>query len=332
MAEQRYGYSLNNQSSDKCSICDGFNTAYNSTNSYFNYSIPTDIGLGEISKTGVSKGIRFLDFNLNFHKPIEIQGVSKTPHLDMLFCLENSLYWKLPKAGREFELFPGESYFGISCETTKDTVYPEQCDIRFLEIKIPIAEIQDTLSEIQNSCNRYCHSANVIPFGKFTVTPSIQVIINQLLQCPYQGSLKQLYIEGKLLELLAVYFNEVIYQTHRIPEKLNLSAQDIQCIYRAKNILDNNITETPTLQRLSRLVGINEFKLKKGFKELFDTPIHTYVINQRLELAKALLDERTSSISNVAIRTGYGNMSHFAAAFRSKFGVNPGEYLRNISK
>ena len=328
----QYEYIINSQASYNGPIRRAFHTAYNSNDHHFSFSIPEETGNGQFSRMCGSRGIRFLNFDMNFHKPIEVQGISKIPHLDMLFCLGNSLSWELPHARKEFALCSGESYMGISCETTKNTVYPERCDIRFMEVKMPLVEITDTLSEIQRNCNRHCHTGNSVPFGKFKITPSIQIILNQLLNCPYQDSLKQLYLEGKLLELLAVYFNEAVYQTQRIPENVNLSAQDIQSLYRAKEILDNEISETPTHRQLSKLVSLNEFKLKKGFKELFDVPIHTYVINQRLELAKALLDEKQLSVSQVAARAGYGNMSHFAAAFRGKYGMNPGSYLQSIKK
>ena len=82
---------------------------------------------------------------------------------------------------------------------------------------------------------------------------------------------------------------------------------------------------------LSKRVCLNEFKLKKGFKELFGVPVYTYVLDKRLELARDLLEKKLY-VSDVANLVGYGNMSHFAAAFRKKYGVNPSDYIKDISK
>ena len=92
------------------------------------------------------------------------------------------------------------------------------------------------------------------------------------------------------------------------------------------------MTDPPTINHLSKLVRLNEYKLKKGFKEMYTLPVHTYVIQKKLELAKLLLDKNDISVSEVAYRAGYGNVSHFAMAFRKQYGVNPGNYAKEIKK
>lgn len=153
-----------------------------------------------------------------------------------------------------------------------------------------------------------------------------------MLKCPYEESLRYLYMEGKLMELVAVYLNEVMYQSKGISKSISLSKDDIKSIYKAKDILDRSITQKITLSYLSKEVCLNEFKLKKGFKELFGMPVYTYLLDKRLELAKLFLEEKKFRVSDVANLVGYGNMSHFAAAFRKKYGVNPSEYVKDISK
>ena len=139
-------------------------------------------------------------------------------------------------------------------------------------------------------------------------------------------------MEGKLLELVAVYLNETVYQTAKIPPSLPLSSDDMKSLYKAKEILDESLAQPLPLSRLANRVCLNEYKLKKGFKELFGVPVYTYVLDQRLELARLLLEEKKLRVSDVAGLVGYGNMSHFAAAFRKKYGINPGDYLKNVSK
>lgn len=327
---KQYEYKVNNKEAYGDSICYAFNEAYNSNNNNFCYTIPKEAGNGRLSSICESRGVRIIDYDLNFQEPIEVWGVSRVPHMDMLFCLGDNLNWKLPQAGKEFEMFSGESYIGTSYETIKNSVYPAQCDIHLIEIKMPLSEIQDTLESISVHCNMHCGSSKNRLCGKYKVTPSIQVILQKILKCPYQNSLKQLYVEGKLLELVAVYLNEVVYQTEKVTSSVNLSAEDLKCIYDAKDILDENLSEAPSISCLSKAIFLNEYKLKKGFKEVFGVPVHTYVINQRLEMAKFLLEEKKLNVSDVAVRVGYLNMSHFAAAFNKRYGVNPGAYIKNI--
>ena len=64
-------------------------------------------------------------------------------------------------------------------------------------------------------------------------------------------------------------------------------------------------------------------KLKQGFKELFATTPFAYLRNYRLEMAQNLLLENNMSVLAVASAVGYANSSHFATAFRKKFGISP---------
>lgn len=78
---------------------------------------------------------------------------------------------------------------------------------------------------------------------------------------------------------------------------------------------------------LAREVGINDYKLKIGFHEVFDTTVFGCLYEYRMERSRQLLESGNLTVTGVARAVGYANRSHFAAAFKRKFGVNPGIYL-----
>jgi AraC-like DNA-binding protein len=80
----------------------------------------------------------------------------------------------------------------------------------------------------------------------------------------------------------------------------------------------------PTLSELAKAVGINEYKLKKGFKETFGNTVFGYLADTRLELARIELFEKKKSVSQLAFELGYSSIQHFSNAFKKKFGVSPG--------
>jgi AraC family transcriptional regulator, transcriptional activator of the genes for pyochelin and ferripyochelin receptors len=86
--------------------------------------------------------------------------------------------------------------------------------------------------------------------------------------------------------------------------------------------------EPPSLLTLARQVGLNDFKLKRGFRQVFGTTVFGYLHEHRMERARQLLEERRLNVTAVACTVGYANPSHFAGAFKRKFGVNPSAYLR----
>ncbi|NCJ05931.1 helix-turn-helix domain-containing protein [Synechococcales cyanobacterium C] len=158
------------------------------------------------------------------------------------------------------------------------------------------------------------------------ITPAMQVALQQIFQCPYQGTFKRLYLEGKVLELIALQLNQIVDQDSPLRAVSSLSNCDLDCIHQARDILLNHAEAPPSLLDLARQVGINDRKLKQGFRDVFHTSPFAYLRQHRLEQARQLLSDPDLPIGVVAKRVGYGDRSAFATAFRKQFGLNPKAY------
>ncbi len=146
---KKYEYTTNNKDQYLCSICDAWNAAYNLNRGQIEYRVPEEAGEGRLTGFSLSRGIRIIDYGMNFSEPIEIHGISREPHLDLLFCLGEHMNWGLPESGKDFELLTGESYIGVSSETKKQSIFPAKRNIHILEIKMPLDRIQDILGDVQ---------------------------------------------------------------------------------------------------------------------------------------------------------------------------------------
>lgn len=98
---------------------------------------------------------------------------------------------------------------------------------------------------------------------------------------------------------------------------------DRERILFARDYLVRHIENPPSLPELARLAGINEFKLKNGFKEIFDQPVFAWLADFRLEAARAELIKGNRTITEIAFELGYSSPQHFSAAFKKKYGVPP---------
>ncbi|MGX5818621.1 helix-turn-helix transcriptional regulator [Chitinophaga lutea] len=78
-----------------------------------------------------------------------------------------------------------------------------------------------------------------------------------------------------------------------------------------------------SLDGLCRRFGLNEFKLKKGFKQLFGYTVFGYVQDMKMKLARRLLTGRQLNVSEVADKLGYSSPNHFSAAFKKIYGFTP---------
>jgi len=153
---------------------------------------------------------------------------------------------------------------------------------------------------------------------------AMQNCMHDILNCRCTEGLKLLLIESKCTELLVLQagaFERAATKNENLPLQ---SAYDKDCIYYARDYLIQNIQEPPSIAQLAKVCGINEFKLKKGFKELFNKSIFGYLSDHKLNYARQLLLEGTP-IKSVAFQSGYSSVPHFSNAFKKKFAVSPGK-------
>jgi AraC-like DNA-binding protein len=157
-----------------------------------------------------------------------------------------------------------------------------------------------------------------------STTVQMQTVLRQILNCPYQGLTKQLYLEGKVLELMALRLEDT-HSTVPLNSNTTLKPEQIDSIYQAREILINYFSNPPSLLALARQVNLNDCTLKKGFQQIFGTTVFGYLHDYRMERAKELLLE-ANKVNQVARTVGYSSYSAFMTAFRKKFGVNPSVY------
>lgn len=155
----------------------------------------------------------------------------------------------------------------------------------------------------------------------------LQRAIDDIRHCRFEGGLKKMFLYSKCLEIL-VHQAEAFDREERRVLRYCRTEQDRERILYAREYLEKHCADPPTLPELARIVGVNEFKLKNGFRELFGTTVFGYLTDYRMELAQhALLDERRT-VGEVAYALGYSSPQHFSSAFKKKFGCPPGDVVR----
>ncbi len=149
-----------------------------------------------------------------------------------------------------------------------------------------------------------------------------------------QGAARRLYLESKGLELIALHLDQlkISLPLDSSVKGRQLKPDDISRIHQAKDILIRNIHTPPSLLSLARQVGINDCKLKRGFRQAFGTTVFGYLHNHRMAQAARLLQSNQMTVTGVAAAVGFANRGSFAAAFRRKFGVNPKVYQSAFQK
>ncbi|MEM7658989.1 MAG: AraC family transcriptional regulator [Bacteroidota bacterium] len=181
------------------------------------------------------------------------------------------------------------------------------------------------------------HDLNVLPFleqaGKEqsfheerNLSSSLSMVVSQMFNESYVPSNDVLYYQGKSLELLSFYFHQ---EESDAGEKCPflLDEYKINQLRQAKRIVQEQMLQPPTLKELARIIGLNEYQLKVGFKNVYGKSVFQYLTEYKMEYARKLLDEQHLRVNEVSDKVGYSSPSHFIVAFKRHFGVTPKKYL-----
>lgn len=148
----------------------------------------------------------------------------------------------------------------------------------------------------------------------------IQQVVNEIINCTYTNELKDLFLLSKSIELLVLQAEMYDQQPKN---QFIKSEKDKKKLIEAKELLTAKMDNPPTIVELSKLIGLNEYKLKKGFKALFGTTIFGYIHQYRMSLAKRLLLGTDKTVKEIAYEAGYGSPQHFSSSFKKEFGIAP---------
>lgn len=133
---------------------------------------------------------------------------------------------------------------------------------------------------------------------------------------------QHLLIHAAALEYLAWHLTA--YRPDDDGDSLSLRERKLLMAARERLLLD--LSDPPTIAELARETGLNQLKLKRGFKALFGYSVYALFQRERMDRARSLLQQ--NGVTETAMMLGYSNVSHFSAAFRKQFGVLPREARR----
>ncbi|MBD2729528.1 helix-turn-helix transcriptional regulator [Nostoc sp. FACHB-892] len=158
-------------------------------------------------------------------------------------------------------------------------------------------------------------------------TPAIQGVAQQIVNCPFQGMTKRMYLQAKVLELMALQLAPILSAQDQLQRSPRLKPDTIARIHLAREILLAHLENPPTLLELAQIVGVSDRTLRRGFQELFGTTVFRYLTEKRMEWAEQLLRQGNITIGEVAHRVGYSHQGRFAETFKRRFMITPGECL-----
>jgi AraC-like DNA-binding protein len=172
----------------------------------------------------------------------------------------------------------------------------------------------EMLNQLVNPSDHYVEGPT------FYMTPEMQTIVDSIFNIQYEGKTKMMFFRSQITALLSHFFGQLASIK---TEKIKTSEREK--LAQVKAILSQNLENPPSLNEISKEIGLNTFKLKKNFKALFGVPVFKYLQNERLTLAHKMIRTQESTVQEAAWHVGYDSLSSFSNAFEKKFGYRPSQ-------
>ncbi len=265
---------------------------------------------------------------------VQVQKVSReidSSFIQFHFCLKGSA---------KFIFNEGRYALDVSEENSL-LLYNTQIDLPLNVELHPNSWMVSVVMTLRKFHSLFSKEANYIPFlsieskekkyySQEGVSPAIAVILSQMMNYNLHPSIKELYIKGKVYELLSLYFNKT--EDTDIEQCPYLVDEDnVKRIRQAKEIIIARMAEPPTLAVLSEEIGLPLKKLKEGFKQIYGDSVYSFLFDYKMEYARKMLETGQYNVNEVGLKVGYSTASHFITAFKKKYNTTPKKYLMSLS-
>lgn len=299
---------------------------------------PNEVGKRFMREIELRPGMKLVIFDFQPQENTVMRFEIEASPLDFGFCLSGNIRSSVTRSRGRKEVFiskPGESYVSFLPNSLGTIEYLAGQSILTVGIFVDLLTFDTLLEghfdEIPADFRRITDGSskdNYVRTG--FMTAAMQMAVHQLLDCPYRGALKQMYIESKVMELITHRLAQ--FEENRCEKTAQLYPDDIERLHEARDILIRSMENAPTLLGLSRQVGLSDTKLKRGFRQVFGTTVFGCLRAHRMERGRQLLAEGKMNVTEVSYEVGYSERANFTRAFTKQFGVSPLFYLREARK
>lgn len=330
--EPQHAPALYNPLEPRCAACAEVNRVIRHDAPEAEAVMPEHLGTGFYRKSLVRPAVRLSVTDISFHRGMVLHGGLMPPQsrFNLLFCLGHDLEWHSGLQDRNCTLREGEAILHQGAFRGGRWTVPR--DFRLVSIELGLGE--EALRELLPDAGHHKALARILAGedggGALSLSPALRRILEEIYTCRLTGLFRRLFLEAKSLELLARYLHERTGENPEKPVRTPLSRTDVQRIRQARALLDADIANAPPLRTLARMAGLNECKLKAGFKSLFGMPVHAYVIDRRLDTARLLLERDGLDVTTTANSVGYTELGYFSRRFKEKFGLSPSTYRKRF--
>lgn len=261
---------------------------------------------------------------LYFHQEEQIIYSSEEPAICLQIILNNSYYYNTRYAGKgvlherglSFSYTP-DMHMTIRCRPNEQ--YTHLCVYYQKKHLLPLVAGVPGLTPFLAKVS----VGQPARLGEHYMTADIPIlsVIDNILECTYQGHIRELYIGHLCTELLLL---ALVRLTGNSPSASGMiSEDDAVHVYKAKEALLWDMGQHISLSSLAEQMGLSVYRLNHGFKSIYGIGVTEFLLEARMKRAHQVLAETDMPIGVVARESGYSHPHAFSLAFKKYFGYTP---------
>ncbi|MEG6511771.1 AraC family transcriptional regulator [Desulforamulus ruminis] len=294
----------------------------------YRYKVSDQYGSGYINRIILGNGIEINIVDVIFNNTLRLYYKINKPPFEAVWMISGELRFYDSELRSIIKMQGGSVNITFTDYMEGWMEYQSKRRYKYVSVCVsqPLSKTlctDENLAEELNHCINIDHKLKNYLLIPQKISPFLQVPFQQIQQHNFSNTSKLIYMESKAKEIVVLVFEKEILRYKAHDSKIRLSNGDISKMYLVKKIIIENMEKPFSILELSEMVGLNTYKLKVGFKELFGTTVFGYLRDIRMEKARLLLENYKLNINEIANEVGYSNPSHFAAAFKKKYGLNP---------
>ncbi|WP_247236900.1 AraC family transcriptional regulator [Telluribacter sp. SYSU D00476] len=284
------------------------------------------LAAGEFSMISTS-GMEMRQIHLHTHEPLILQDADDREGIESMFLLQGGIESRFQSIGKPLSFETQRHGFQYNPTMLADHII-KPGPFQVLQVSYRLDYFKELansagtgpLDKVYNSLER--KESFILAGRQLVVQPRMADIIRSVQQCCFQGLTKYLFIEAKLLELFALQLDQLA-TVGQSASREEWSRADQEKLKAVRDFIEANYLAPLTLTQLTHDFGLNEYKLKKGYKHLFNTTVFGHIHHLRMQKAQQLLISKQMNVSETAFYIGYNNIGSFSAEFKKRFGYSP---------
>ena len=290
------------------------------------YQIPGAGMKGKIITKEIQEGILLTLSHFTLDRKLELDEQYANQEIFQLsFCIEGEFQWSHQSgpAMQQYRLGAQECQIRYGTLQQCHSVLYEGRRYHSISITLDKSRFEELFRCIYIR-QAVCILGGNSPVKVYRYTPRISKLLSEMEECALGEEVKNIYLHGKILELIAILCEDVICESAINYYGVRIHEQEYASLLKGKELISQNYAHPLTIADIAKKVAMSESRLQEGFKQCFGTTVNEYMIKKRLEMAKKLLEGGRYSVSAVAWMVGYAHTGYFIRRFKEEYGITPG--------